>query len=112
MNAEAIELICEKLGTTVEKLLPSVIEYETSKIHAYGFICLFVFVFSIGLICLGFTKWAYRTDLDVGFFLFGGGFFSGSIIFGIVVIYNSWLWNINPTMKAWETVLSWVASKS
>lgn len=108
MTTDVIELICEKLGTTIEKLVPAVIEYGTYKTKTGLTIWGIVLAVSIFIILLGFTRKAYATDLDIVCWVIGGIIFGIFAIFVIIELYDLKMWNNYPEMRAYETIMSWV----
>ena len=108
MSDQAIFELCERLGTTVNNLIPKVIELGILN-NIYGLILGFIFLL-IGALCfvkLHFTKddlsWVWFVCL-----LFG---ITGTI-FGIVFIllfgYDLYLWKTVPDTMAYKTLLSWI----
>lgn len=112
MSTEVIELICEKLGTTIEKLVPSVIEYCLFKLHIANFILIPLFILSVAAFYIGCTKWAYNNDSCVVFWIIGGIGAVLAFVFICINFYDIRIWHTYPTMKAYETILSWAAKAS
>ena len=113
MAAEAIELICEKLGTTVENLVPAVIAY--AKHGLYVQLSYSIPILIVGIICTIVTKIMlkrkeYHDFTDLPFSLVLGDFFGMVIgtIWTLVNIYDLHMWNAFPTIKAYETALRWI----
>ena len=112
MTTEAIELICEKLGTTIENLVPSVIEYCIYKAHVLLLIWGAIFMLGVFAIVLGFTKRALDSDSCIVLWTLGGIAVLICFIAVSIELYNLRLWNAYPTMRAYETILSWAKSAS
>ena len=115
MNTDSLELIFEKLGTTMENIVPSTIEYGKRTCTIDALIYWTVFSVGIFLIILGII-YAHKTDYEhdyeticivcftvgIGLALFGLGL-------GVTSSVNLYLWNSNhATIKAYETILGWI----
>lgn len=106
MTTDAIELICEKLGTTVETLVPAVISYGKHGCAIGIAVAIFLVVVGIVLILLGFMAEANGKD---GFILWlVGGF---TLLVGVpmllIAIYDNHMWNAYQTIRAYETIFGW-----
>ena len=112
MTTEAIELICEKLGTTIEKLVPSMIEYSIYKLHMSLLICGAILILGVFTIVLGFTKRALDTEACIVLWILGGIVTAICFIAVAIQLYDLRIWNAYPTMRAYETILSWARSAS
>lgn len=106
MNIDAINLLCEKLGTTVESLVPTVNEYLIHSANIGIVIGAAVFVVGLILVFIGFV--VNRTD-DGFFFWLAGGFLLavGVIAIGINV-YCKHIYTAYPTISAYKEILSWI----
>ena len=115
MTTEAIKLICEKLGTTVENFVPTVIAY--SKHGIYVQLSYSIPILVVGIICivaatvtLKSEKYYEFMDLPISLVL-GATFCTAiGIIWTLVNIYYLHMWNTFPTIRAYETVLRWIGS--
>lgn len=110
MNEATIEMICQKLGTTVENIIPAVIEYCThdSKVGlAFGCILL-----AIGIFSVGFAIIFYRRDEDgipvAIFIIIAVISFIIGFIFTIGCGYDLHILNKFPEMYAYRTILRWL----
>ena len=108
MSDQVIFELCERLGTTVNNLIPKVIELGIIG-STYGLILGFIFLL-IGILCLvklHFTKddlsWVWFVCL-----LFG---IAGTIL-GVTFIlfegYDLYLWKTAPETMAYKTLLGWI----
>ena len=102
MTTDAIELICEKLGTTVETLVPAVISYGKHGIA----VAIFLVVVGIVLILLGFMADAKGKD-GIILWLVGGFALLVGVPMLLITIYNNHMWNAYPTIRAYETIFGW-----
>ena len=109
MNTDAIELICEKLGTTIENLVPAVIEYINHTANIGITVSAFFLAIGVALIIAGIiidkkSRYIDGVSFDIiGFFvaligLVGLGF----------AIYNKHIVTVYPTITAYKEILSWV----
>ena len=111
MTTDVIELSCEKLGVTIENLVPAVISYETHKCHVS--LCIGIVLLLLGtlFVLIGFAI-HYKCDADILFFILG----VISILIGIVIVpiylYELHMWHSYPTMCAYETVFRWIGGSA
>lgn len=110
MNETAIEMICQKLGTTVENIIPAVIEYCTHNSEiglAAGIILIGISVVSMLL-----AVRCYRKDEDgILYIIFTAIAVIGSIlgiIFTIVPCYDLHMIIKFPEMYAYKTIIRWI----
>ena len=106
MNTEAIELICEKLGTTIEYLVPAVIEYLTHRANVGIAVGVVLVVVGAFLVTIGFV--IDKHEYGFGWFL-AGGFVLG---FGMIVLgfyfYARHLVIAYPQISAYKEILGWI----
>ena len=108
MKTDAIELICEKLGTTIENLVPAVIEYAKRR-ASVGLTIGLVF-FAVGVVLIAIAFRIDKGDSDVGFGckLFGFSFLiAGAILCGINS-YSKYMFNAMPTISAYKEIFGWL----
>lgn len=109
MNIDAIQMICDKLGTTVNQLVPEVIRYET-RMNTVGLI-MGAIILIIGVICirLAFYLDKHSSDcVEVPFFIIGVlglviGFF---MVF--IFAYKLIALNTSPQIYAYKTIFGWI----
>lgn len=108
MNTDAIELICEKLGTTIENLVPAVISYlhHSNKIG----IVIGIILAAIGaiLICAGIIIEKHGDGINyliqgVIIFLIGSGIAGCSI-------YCQHMVTAYPQISAYKEIFGWLRS--
>ena len=114
MTTEAIELICEKLGTTMENLIPATINYEKhlQVVLLIVGICITAFGILCAIAAKAVSKYdTYENDVDmilVGLIIIG----IIAIIFGllttIIQAVDVYMWQQHPTIRAYETILKWI----
>lgn len=110
MNEQAILALCEKLGTTVEELIPKVIAYGLHQSAVELIIFGLVTVCGLGACIFGrrLEKKDPDTFAPIVFYIFG----CVGLIFGIVGIGFSisdvYLWNTVPEATAYRTLLNWI----
>ena len=111
MNTEAIEVICQKLGTTAEKIIPEAIKFGTRSDTAL--LILGIVIAAFGLICGGIIFYYYRREGDdvydhpMLFTFCCCGLFIGLIIVG-VQIKDVILWHKFPEISAYKMILGWL----
>lgn len=108
MNTEAIELICEKLGTTVEHLVPTVIDYLTHRANVCMAIGVAFAVVGAFLIMMGFIIDRHGDATALWFF----GWVAlviGALTFGIS-LYCKHLVTTYPQISAYKEIFSWITS--
>lgn len=111
MNTEAIEVICQKLGTTAEKIIPEAIKYGTK--NETGLLIVGIVIFVFGLICGGIMTYFYFRDGDdvydhpMLFTFCCCGVFIGLIIVG-VQIKDVILWHTFPEISAYKMIFGWL----
>ena len=115
MDTETLELLCQKLGTTLDNLIPAAIEFgKHDAVYTIkaGFCCIvacaiFAFIAYRLFLIPESTKfdsefvgmWVVLISILIGIF---GVFF---IIYGITEHHY---WRIFPKMKAYKMLLGWV----
>ena len=109
MTIDAVNLICQKLGTTVENLIPTVIKYGIHQDRILASAGIVLLVFGVFLIIVAMlTKNNYTGEVAIGctifaiIFLFVG---AGILIESAIDIH---MWNLYPQIKAYETILNWI----
>lgn len=110
MNADAIQMICDRLGTTVSQLIPEVIKY-TTRVNILGLI-FGIFMFGLGIALLIAAHRLYEKDhwgdlwlvlTVVGVVIFFIGF-----IFTILYIGELMAMNASPQIYAYKTIFEWI----
>lgn len=110
MNTEAIEFICQKLGTTVDNIIPAALEfgiYENKIMLIIGIILL-----AIGIICTAIIIYLVRKPdyYDYPIATTAIGFTAGvvGIIFIIASSISLHLFYKFPEMQAYKMILGWI----
>lgn len=108
MTEQVIFELCERLGTTVNNLIPKVIELGILN-NTYALILGFILLL-IGILCfikLHFTKddlsWVWFVCLIFGM--------AGTMVgIGIILCsgYDLYLWKTVPDTMAYKTLLNWI----
>lgn len=106
MNTETIELICEKLGTTIENLVPAVIEYLTHRANVGITIGAIMIAVGVLLVVVGFMIEKHG-DGFLGFFIGGAFLLFGGVVLG-VYIYSYHLIVRYPEFSAYQEILKWL----
>ena len=113
MNTEQLELICEKLGTTIDNLTPAAIEY--GRCDAVVGLVVSSLILSTGLIlCMvmlyGRIKKGHDVMIDepVLVVLFAFIFTLIGVVMFAVTVSNYIMWIKFPTMQAYRMVLGWL----
>lgn len=110
MNETTIEMICQKLGTTVENIIPAVIEYCTHDNRiclAVGFILIGIGIVSTLLAIRYYRKDEYGTPHIIFTSIAITGFVFG-IIFTVGSCYNLHMIIKFPEMYAYKTIIKWI----
>ena len=110
MSTDQIEVICNKLGTTIENLLPSVIAFEKhgttiSLITSIVFLILGIVLFVVGIRFLkksDFEEWPFVLII----LAFVTVFISAGLIF--TNVYALHMWHKFPEMKAYKAIFGWI----
>jgi hypothetical protein len=115
---DAIELLCQKLGTTLDKLVPTVIKFGIHDAKMFLVISIFMLAIGISLIITGVDIsnhiQSLYSDDDLWTFMceFGGAILS---IIGLIImvmhIVKLHYWNAFPELQAYQTILRWVGGK-
>ena len=112
MNTEAIELICEKLGTTINELVPTVISYGLYSARVWstgGLVALIVGVYLL---------FKARQMRRSGKYTWADDAPDIIIIIGIIIIissltvlgFNLWslhMWRVAPNLTAYKEIAGW-----
>ena len=110
MNADAIQMICDRLGTTVNQLIPEVIKY-TTRVNILGLI-FGIFMFGLGIVLLIAAHRLYQKDswgdLWVIFTITGAVTFFIGFIFTIIYIGELMAMNASPQIYAYKTIFGWI----
>lgn len=110
MNIDAIQMICDRLGTTVNQLIPEVIKYAT-RVNILGLI-FGLFMFGIGTILLVTAHKAYKknkyADSWVIYIVIGSVVFLIGFVFAILYIGELLAMNASPQVYAYKTIFGWI----
>lgn len=110
MNETTIEMICQKLGTTVENIIPAVIEYCTHN-NGIGLVVGFILI-GIGTMSTLLAIRCYRKDAygisDIIFAAVAVIGFSFGIGFTLISCYNLHMIIKFPEMYAYKTIIKWI----
>ena len=114
MTTETVEMILNKLGTTIENIVPATVDYMRHGVVVY--LCIGIGLFVLGLICflilslIGHCNFDYDTEDNIGIacILFGGAAFVVGLIMTGWSIVSLHMWNAYPTIRAYETILGWL----
>ena len=110
MNTDSIELICQKLGTTLENLVPAVIDYNiyADKIGIFiGAVILIIGFILIGVAIYLNHKEDYYDEPIVLYFLILMAIAVGSIIFFVSIVDYHYFVKF-PEIRAYKAILGWI----
>ncbi len=112
MNEQAILTLCEKLGTTVDQLIPKAISYGiySTKLQAliFGIVLGLSIVFLIIAFWLDNRSTYHSNDFSIPFYIFGAIALPIGLIGFFFSIYDLHMWNIAPEVHAYKMLLSWI----
>lgn len=111
MTTDTIELICEKLGTTIEELVPDVIAYNVQSAKVW--IVIGIFLFSIGIIltfvaimtCV--KKSNPLNESDFWMWIFSIIFLVAGISITCAKAWSLRAFTIAPRLSAYKEIASW-----
>lgn len=110
MNVDAIQMICDRLGTTVNQLIPEVIKY-TTRVNILGLI-FGIFMFGLGIVLLVVAHKLYAKDswgdLWLLYAIIGGVVFLIGFVFTILYIGELMAMNASPQIYAYKTIFGWI----
>lgn len=114
MNADSIDYICRKFGTTLGNLIPQVIKYGTHK-SAIQLVLGITFLI-IGIFCIVILLKHFKSSYDDWseiVLLFGGLIFT-FLGLGLVIdaAFSLHMWSYSPGVKAYETIFGWIGGES
>ena len=108
IDTDAIELICEKLGTTMENLIPAVIKYITHQADIIITFGLTGLILGTILIAAG-IYFAKKCDSDgIGFFFIGALLVVVGAFLFIGGCYDKHMISVMPTISAYKEILGWL----
>lgn len=109
MSTDAIQMICDRLGTTVNQLVPEVIRYET-KMNSVGLI-IGVIITVISLLCLCariyFAKHS-SYDMEVPFLIIGVIGLTVGLLMTFIFVSELIALNTSPQIYAYKTIFGWI----
>ena len=109
MTIDAINLICQKLGTTVENLIPTVIKYSIHQDRILGTVGIALVIFGVFLAIVAMlTKNNYTGDVSIGCIVIAAILVPVGIAMIIFSAVDIHMWNLYPQIKAYETILNWI----
>lgn len=110
MNVDAIQMICDRLGTTVSQLIPEVIKY-TTRVNILGLI-FGIFMFGFGFVLLIAAHRLYQKDswgyLWLLYVIIGAVVFLIGFVFTILYIGELMAMNASPQIYAYKTIFGWI----
>lgn len=111
MTIDAVNLICQKLGTTVENLIPAVIKYGIHQDRIIAITGIILMVLGVFLIIMAMlTRNSYTGEVAIGCAVFAVIFLLIGAVMLIVSAVDIHMWNLYPQIKAYETILNWIGS--
>lgn len=112
MTIDAINLICQKLGTTVENLIPTVIKYSIHQDRILAIVGIILLVFGVFLAIVSMlTKNNYTSEVAIGCSVIAVLCILIGIALLIISSVDIHMWNLYPQIKAYETILNWIGGK-
>lgn len=119
MNSEAIELLCQKLGTTLDKLVPAVIQFGIHDAKISLMISIIILTVGIGLIitgiCIANRDKYLSVDNDMQIIMpifFGAICFVIGLVILIICIVKLHYWNTFPELQAYKMILKWISGNN
>lgn len=117
MNTEAIEFICQKLGTTLDNIIPAAIEYGIYDAKYTLKVGIIVSIF--GIACAIVTYFIYYRDshsssyedhfvLIMIFAILAISAIVLGLFFAIFGIVETHYWSVFPEMQAYKMILGWI----
>lgn len=109
MNTDTIQMICDKLGTTVNQLVPEVIRYET-KMNSVGLIIgIAITAISIFFLIVAFYFEKHSSDcMEVPFFILGVVGLVAGLLMTFVFVHELIALNTSPQIYAYKTIFGWI----
>lgn len=112
MNEQAILTLCEKLGTTVDQLIPKAISYGiySTKLQ----ITIFSIVLGLSVIFLILAVWLdnrssyHASDFSIVFYILGALALPIGLCGVLFTAHDLHLWNVAPELQAYKMLLSWI----
>jgi len=117
MDTETLELLCQKLGTTIENIIPAAIEYGIYDAKYTLKVGIIVSIFGIAcaiVACFIYYRDSHSSSYEDHFVLiiifailalFAIVF---SLFFTIYGIIETHYWSVFPEMQAYKMILGWV----
>ena len=110
MNADAIQMICDRLGTTVNQLVPEVIKY-TTKVNIWSFI-FGIIMLAVGIVILVLARKSYAKD-ELGFAwiistIIGSIFSLIGFLFSVIYASEIIAMNASSQVYAYKTIFNWI----
>lgn len=110
MNVDAIQMICDRLGTTVNQLIPEVIKY-TTKINIWSFI-FGIIMLAAGVAILVLARKSYVKDewgiCWIALTIVGCAFSLIGFLFTIIYTGELIAMNASPQVYAYKTIFGWI----
>lgn len=112
MTIDAVNLICQKLGTTVENLIPTVVKYGIHQDRILGTVGIVLAILGVFLAIVAMlTKNNYTNDVSFGCIIVAAILVLIGIGMVIASAVDIHMWNLYPQIKAYETILNWIGGK-
>ena len=112
MNADQMQIICEKLGTTIDNLLPSVIAYGKHSCTVSFVLCGIITFLCIVLAIFGYAKVNsdYCDASDWYILLIIISIVIGVVCFAVTccTLCELHMWNKFPEIQAYHSILNWL----
>ncbi len=108
--AVILDTLCAKFGTTIDNLLPAIIEFGKYDCQLTARICTYFVIFGLAAWVVGFGL-IRKTDLDgLGVGLCAVGFLAVLVATFILVVALATLneWNNFPEVMAYKYILGWL----
>ena len=113
MNTDVVEMLCEKFGTTVNELIPKIVEWGigdcTLMLHVTtGFLVLGIILLFLAYICDRSGKY----DLDgiaIAFWIFGGATTVICIILIAVALCTRYEWIHYPEVMVYKMIFNHIS---
>lgn len=109
MSVDTIQMICDKLGTTVNQLVPEVIRYETRMNYVGLIIGAIIVVVSLLCLCAGIYFASHSSyEMEVPFLVIGTIGLTVGLIMVFVFASELIALNTSPQIYAYKTIFGWI----
>ena len=110
MNTDVVEMLCEKFGTTVNELIPKIVEWGiadcTLTLHvATGFLVLGIILLFLAYICDRSGKYNLE-GFAIAFWIFGGTAVGACALIIVINLCTRYEWIHYPEVMAYKMIVN------